>query len=425
MLQILPIFVFALFSPEFLASSRLWKGRLTVRNVFVIVIVFLSCSLTFGQDNTAPQRRDLFANIAKAYEPYKNVSAVWSEKSSSESTVAYFRSQSRGRLLVKMIKDDSGKTMEGYGGENLYHEGSVYMNLRFSPDERGALGSDTSVVIYSFIDPPKDKGLDFIGSISPAPAIGIVAGIWVPDILDSLTPDSVKISEQGDLIRISGDSERFDLKVTFLIDPSMDYLVKQVDYTREFPKQHISSNVSLEGITLDDLPPQIVHSRYSLTSFQMTEGIWHPTEVTENVVYPPYVSRSLTEHDKNGKPLVLREEDGSIVIMPGSEATIRSTLENISFNFRFSDSGVPFRFSTEIPNGTSVIMQDAPHLAFAWIDGKIVPLTVEGLRALKGQKFLGGPTSPRFWMTLIGLLMIIVALSHKVYTILQRKGVIG
>ena len=59
-------------------------------------------------------------------------------------------------------------------------------------------------------------------------------------------------------------------------------------------------------------------------------------------------------------------------------------------------------------------MLDAPHLAFMWQDGKIIPVTDEAVLALRGQRFLGGPTAPRFWLTIAGLFMVLVALGVKI-----------
>jgi hypothetical protein len=90
------------------------------------------------------------------------------------------------------------------------------------------------------------------------------------------------------------------------------------------------------------------------------------------------------------------------------------TLSNINKEVTPSD----FVWSSEIPNHTEVTKRDAKHLKFEWKDGEIVPIIDSGAEALRGQKFLKGPGSSRFWMFVVGLILIAAIVVTKIY---QRK----
>ncbi|MDR1491452.1 MAG: hypothetical protein LBT05_01830, partial [Planctomycetaceae bacterium] len=84
-------------------------------------------------------------------------------------------------------------------------------------------------------------------------------------------------------------------------------------------------------------------------------------------------------------------------------------LSNIAIN-----SDLEFAIQSEIPNGTKVLMQDVPQLAFEWKDGKVVPITDEAILALRGQRFIPYPNEPRFWLMALGIAMIILSIVLKI-----------
>ena len=74
-----------------------------------------------------------------------------------------------------------------------------------------------------------------------------------------------------------------------------------------------------------------------------------------------------------------------------------------------------------IPSGHKIIMQDAPYLDFEWRDGKIVPVTDAAVEALNNYKFIKGPGSSRFWMVVVGLILVVVAGYLKIREIRQKR----
>ena len=104
-------------------------------------------------------------------------------------------------------------------------------------------------------------------------------------------------------------------------------------------------------------------------------------------------------------------------------STTQISSSRVTYEYLLSDvnfaalSEKDFQFSLNLPNGTSVHMQDARQIQYIWLDGKIVPKTDEAMLAIArgGHKFMPGPDSPRFWLMAIGIILILIGGGRLAY----------
>jgi hypothetical protein len=91
-------------------------------------------------------------------------------------------------------------------------------------------------------------------------------------------------------------------------------------------------------------------------------------------------------------------------------------VKDFELNPRFSASD--FALTRQVPNGTRVFMEDAPHIEHNWQDGGIVasvdPRMIEPTENLE---FAMGPGSPRFWVILAN----VVVISAVVFLTIRRR----
>jgi hypothetical protein len=107
--------------------------------------------------------------------------------------------------------------------------------------------------------------------------------------------------------------------------------------------------------------------------------------------------------------------------MSSNRVTYTYSLSDVSFD---SLSEEDFRFSMILLSGTAAYMQDAPHIEHMWLNGRIVPKTDETiLELLRGNGFMPGTDSPRFWMIWLSVLLIVIALGKRAYDHFIKKKV--
>lgn len=102
-----------------------------------------------------------------------------------------------------------------------------------------------------------------------------------------------------------------------------------------------------------------------------------------------------------------------------SGETKKVTLSNVKVkqNFTLGD----FAITTPVENGTPITAKNARHLPHVWQEGKPVPLYDPTILEARGVSFLGSPTSPQFWMNMIGLVLIFMALSMMAYKYFKNR----
>ncbi|GHT23441.1 hypothetical protein FACS189419_07380 [Planctomycetales bacterium] len=140
------------------------------------------------------------------------------------------------------------------------------------------------------------------------------------------------------------------------------------------------------------------------------ELLSHKTEVTEyelvESVYLPKIVR-IQEHFSSGE-VTIRENE--VVDTPVTYDKYEYSLTNYRANNTANDFNL-----LNIPNGTRVRMEDAPQIAYIWLNGKIEPKTDEVmLKIAQGDhKFIPGADEPRFWIMALGAILIIVGFTFK------------
>jgi len=175
---------------------------------------------------------------------------------------------------------------------------------------------------------------------------------------------------------------------------------------------------------------------YLFDNFQIIEGISCPSKITSTIEhfkvygviddekgttqYVPW--KEYWQYRSTGqKPP--KEIDWSKYPIDGTVSrTTTYSLSNVQLKQQFSLDD--FAITADIPEETPIRAINAPYLPYVWRGGKPVPLYDLTVLDRRGQKFLGGPTSLRFWFTMICILIIIAALAHKIYTSFKnRRGI--
>jgi hypothetical protein len=366
--------------------------------------------------NIDAQDTDIIQKVSKFYQPYLKVHAIWLEKGSSERQYEFFREKNKGKLISEQIRSSNKNATTLSRGEYLTIENKSIIGCLSECDNKKEKVSDD--FIFSYVNVPSNKFLSTFANISPGVCMGIIHGKWIPDLLKNITKIEVQtITIEGKEIKILiGNIEEEKINFHLHADPLLDYAVTKIEVEKEYPKQ----DVSLDGITLDDLPVQIVKNTYIMEDFKKENDKWVPYKLISESQYSPYVSISSTV-DAHGKSIVSRDSNNKLVIMPSNTTKTISTLKKIEFNFSFSNKA-PFAFTTPIADGTKVHMEDAFHLDFMWKNGKVVPVTDETILALRGQRFIPSPAESRFWLMSVSLLMIILAIGLIIHEYRKLKN---
>jgi len=182
---------------------------------------------------------------------------------------------------------------------------------------------------------------------------------------------------------------------------------------------------------------KINRNEYLFSNFQMIEGIACPSEITEVIEYfrlfpvidttkgtmqyvPLEVYFQHNRYRAGRGPPPPKDIDWSKYRQAATfTRTTEYTLSNIKLKQKFSLED--FAITTPIEEGTMIRAINAPHLPYVWRGGKPVPLYDPTIYNWRDQPFLGGPTSPRFWLTMLGVVLIIAGLSHMVYNVLKKR----
>ena len=300
-------------------------------------------------------------------------------------------------------RTENPKTGEGGRQGSGYNESLVTSSaldqISVVRDKAGVIG------FSSYLNVPKDYWSRFVG-------LGYLCypfGYLQDGVEYRYIPDIVRQGSRNILARpglpaslVTLACETGEYKVTIRLDSSKGWMADEIEFKRTLPTK--------EGGRVD-------YSLYTVKHSRNHGGVWLPD------LYDCKVSQSAGQQKLPGN---VRMVDGKIVIMAGRAKLGTDVIEKpratLIAEVSLSDMDLlplhdsDFRLQTEIPNGTRVSMQDAPHLQFEWEGGRIVPVTAETLDALRRSRFLGGPRSRRFW--LVGNVLIVFAL--LLYVLLRR-----
>jgi len=167
-----------------------------------------------------------------------------------------------------------------------------------------------------------------------------------------------------------------------------------------FPECNV---VSIETTFPRSQPGNVFYSRYAVNDFTSRNNVIFPFRYTEDI-------------------RIAGGEANSIQYDP---VNVRLTyqMKNIDTGKSFSESDFELTFASDIPDGTPVNMQDAPHIEHIWYDGRVVPKTDEVMLAIArgGHKFMPGPDEPRFWLWMFSFLLIALGLGKMIYNIIYKK----
>jgi hypothetical protein len=394
------------------------SASLVLRYGYTLVILSILCCLEHRNINADESKTKSTAikKIFAFYQPYLNVHTIWLEKGKSENRYEFFREKNKGKLISEQIRSSNKNATTLSRGEYLAIENQSMIRHLSQYDSNKEKVSDDLVISYLKI--PDNAFLSSFASFTAGVCMGVLHGKWIPDLLkDEKAVDVQTATIEGkEFIELLRKSQEEKYSFRFFVDPSLDYSVVKIEVEMEYPKQ----DVSLENVTLEELPVQFVKNTYILGDFKKENGLWVPYQIISESQYSPYASISSTV-DAHGKPIVSRDSQGKLILMSASAAKTTSTLEKIEFNFSFSNSH-SFTFTPSIPDGTRVRMKDANHLDFMWKDGKVVPITDEAILALRGQRFIPYPNEPRFWLIAIGSAMIILSIVLKIREYRKQKA---
>ncbi|MDO4588197.1 MAG: hypothetical protein Q4C95_13055, partial [Planctomycetia bacterium] len=105
----------------------------------------------------------------------------------------------------------------------------------------------------------------------------------------------------------------------------------------------------------------------------------------------------------------------------GPTQTLITNLSEVVLNQSFKDSD--FSLKTQISNGNRVVMDDRPQIEYIWMDGEIVLKTDERMLAIarQGHKFIPGKEEPRFWLIIVGVLLVLIGGGINLHRFLISK----
>jgi len=233
----------------------------------------------------------------------------------------------------------------------------------------------------------------------------------------------IDMDSQNEVVLLKGKNNEAELSIWFI----------HKDY-------YVPVRILFEHTLPIDDNTKLICGDYLFRDFQMVEGILYPHEIT---------TTEITVHGVS-----IRNQDGIVQFVPYNEflklqklqanngpapkdfseygvgAKISDDTPTISISSKCILSNVKlkqkftlkdFAITTPIDEESPIHVKNAPHLQYVWRDGKPVPLFDQSLLSSRGLKFFGSPASPRFWMILIGIILIVGTLSHKTYTFVKTR----
>jgi hypothetical protein len=147
------------------------------------------------------------------------------------------------------------------------------------------------------------------------------------------------------------------------------------------------------------------------------------------------VRYNVRETQKNGKNILPKTieiqnevqggkstRDGLVFSVDNRTLMETINIKNINTNPKFSSSS--FSPTEKITDGTAISMFDVPQIQYVWLNGKIVLMTDELALAIArgGHKFIPGPQEPRFWIIVLGLILISLGGGLKLYSMLKDNN---
>ncbi len=259
--------------------------------------------------------------------------------------------------------------------------------------------TNTAKSFTSFVEPSKNFWTKEIGWGYLAPMFGYIQNgnryLYIPDLLLEQT----EVKRADGVTELLCETEEYRLSIR-LATSSKAGMPEQIAYTRKMS----------EG------SGTIKSMLYTVERATVQAGIWLPLKFHCKV----------ENYSRQQKlPKNVRMVEGKVVVMPQSNIKGNDSIDIPAVTFvaeiNLSDihlnalSDNDFQFQAKVPNGLEVHMQDARHLKYAWLDGKIVP-RVEALKSTDGFYFKNG--SGTRWLLIVNVIAILLIIA---YLIVRRK----
>lgn len=341
--------------------------------------------------------------------PYKCFRGIWTNKDydskqgelpSLRETQKWtvFRDHDRARLVSEQLnaKTNSKKvyedvSIEGKQWLSVYPDGAVMSKLQVSPQDH----------------------IDRLGMAPASECYGMILKIWIPAFMRasklSVQDDTIEgqpvlavhgVSKDPNWIQGSFPSASSDatseIEITVWLDPAMKYVLRRARLEKRGSQSH---SIDFDAQKFRQQAGEFVATKATVT-------IWNSTQ--------PVMRSTATSIDGKGtiEQLPATDDNGNVIYAPETRFLRDIELVTLDFNPKFADGD--FALSTPIASGTKVNMQDALHLTYVWQDGKAVPaMDPNALAQLRAARFLGGSSSPRFWMVVFTLMVILILLAVK------------
>jgi hypothetical protein len=251
--------------------------------------------------------------------------------------------------------------------------------------------TNTAESFIGYLEPSKSLWKESVGWGYLAPVFGYLQDgnqyLSIPDLL----LDQTEVKQSHGVTELTCKTEAYRLNIR-LATSSKGGMPEQISFTRTKPGE----NKTLKSMV------------YTVEQSTEQAGLWLPVK---------YECKVETFDQQHKLPQGIRIVDGAIVIMtkdnsdegedsiniPSSTLIAEVTLSDIHLD-DFSDND--FEFQAKVPNGLGVSMQDAQHLQYAWLDGKVVP-KVDALKNTGGLYFKNG-SGMRWLLILNGILILLI-----------------
>lgn len=218
---------------------------------------------------------------------------------------------------------------------------------------------------------------------------------YIPNMIEYASKNVSSKNERGaSLVVLACKTGEYEFSIR--LNPGKGWMAEEIEFTR--------TATTGEGGRPD-------HCLYTVENSSNHGGVWLPSS---------YRCRESQPAARRKLPKNARVVDGKFVTVvgdvKGGKDFIETPKSTLIAEVALSDIHLSplrdsdFRLQTPIPDGTKVSMQDADHLEFLWLGGKIVPVTAETLEALRDSRFVSGPGSRRFWLT-INIVLLVVLIS--------------
>ncbi|MGA2060671.1 MAG: hypothetical protein ABSG67_09345 [Thermoguttaceae bacterium] len=216
---------------------------------------------------------------------------------------------------------------------------------------------------------------------------------YIPDMIRNGTK---KVAfEKGDstpLAVLACETEEYLFNIR--LDPSKGWMPDRIEFTRK---------ASSKADVRND------YCLYAVDHSSDHGGVW---------IADSYRCKVSSPAGRNKLPENIRMVNGAFILIDKNTKEPKPGVDYIEYpkstliaEVRLSDIDLSplhdsdFHIQTKIPNGTRVYMQDVIGPVFIWQNGKILPLGDDAVKAWRDSRFLGGPSSYRFWLFIEGLVM--------------------